>query len=43
MKGDVRTVEWIHLAQDRVQWLAYMNTVPFGFNKSGEFLDWLSG
>jgi hypothetical protein len=34
---------WIHLAQDRVQWLAFVNTVINGLNKeSSIFFDKLS-
>jgi hypothetical protein len=32
-------VEWIHLAQDDVQWLVLVNTV---FIKGGEFLGWVT-
>jgi hypothetical protein len=36
-------VNWIHLAQDRVQWWAFVNMVKtFGFHKKGYFFDKLS-
>jgi hypothetical protein len=37
-------VDWMHLAQDRDQWQAVMNTVKNlrGFIKGGELLDYLS-
>jgi hypothetical protein len=37
-------VEWIHLAQDMVQWRGVVQAVinPTGSIKGREFLDWLS-
>jgi hypothetical protein len=32
-------VDWIHLAQDRAQWQAVVNTVMLGSVRSGGFLD----
>jgi hypothetical protein len=32
-------VHWIHLAQDRDQWQALVNTVLLGSVKGGEFHD----
>jgi hypothetical protein len=32
-------VDWIHLSQDRVQWLARVHTVVRDSIKGGEFLD----
>jgi hypothetical protein len=36
-----KIVEWVQLAQNRVQWLVIVNTVMkfLGFHKKGEFLD----
>jgi len=36
-----KDMDWVPLAQDRVQWQAIVNIVnePLGFIKSGEFLD----
>jgi hypothetical protein len=36
-------VDWMHLAQDRVQWRAVVNTITnlWVQEKVGEFLDWV--
>jgi hypothetical protein len=38
-----KNVDWMHLAHDRDQWQAVVNTViPWVSVKGGEFFDWLS-